>query len=71
MARVVLQIRPLKDDRCILILDEKIPSKAFKKYRIGGKEYEAIPVHVPGENLLKAIGLKGEGEFTGKEVEFI
>lgn len=51
----------------VLLLNEETPFKPFWKYRIGGKIYDPVPV--TGSN--KAISVKGEGDFVGKEVEFL
>lgn len=74
MRKIINEFAPLKDGRYILTLDQEIPSGRFNKYRIDGKDYEMIHVHVEGEFLLRVIGIKaenGESGFIGKEVEFI
>lgn len=71
MHTIIDEWTPLKDGRYILTLDKQIPSRAFKKYRIDGKDYVPVHVHMPGPYLLKVIALEGEGNFVGKEVEFV
>ena len=71
MSRIVSEWAPLKDGQYILLLDSEVPNIKFTKYRIAGKEYEPLQIHIPGEYLLKSIALKGEGGFVGKEVDFI
>ena len=69
---VINQWRPRKDDLCILYLGrEKIVASAsddFRNYRIDGVVYKPVSMsHWNG----RVIAIKGEGNFIGKEVEFI
>ena len=75
MCKIINDFEPLKDGRHILTLSGEIPHRGhFNKYRIGGKNYDIIYVHTPGEFLFKTIGIqaeKGETNFVSKEVEFV
>ena len=51
----------------VLLLDSEIPSAKFSKLLIAGKEYEPVIVF----DLPDSIAVAAEGEFEGKEVEFI
>lgn len=51
----------------VLEIDQELPMKTYKKYRINGKEYDIVPVYdFPGN-----IAIEAEGDFVGKTVEFI
>lgn len=51
----------------VLEMDQGFPMKAYKKYRIDGKEYDIVPVYdFPGN-----IAIEAEGDFVGKTVEFV
>lgn len=51
----------------VLLLDSKIPSSRFSKLVIAGKAYKPVIVY----DLPDSIAIAAEGEFEGKEVEFI
>lgn len=53
--------------KTILLFDSAIPNKKFTKLLIDGKEYKADIVY----DLQNGLGVAAEGEFEGKEVEFI
>lgn len=59
----------VQDDLIVLYLDEVIPRyKHYHSYRIDGIIYKPVPMsHGNG----KCIAIRGEGNFVGKEVEFI
>ena len=69
---VIEQWRPRQDDLCVLYLDRaKTVTSArddYRYYRIAGTIYKPVPMsHANGT----CIAIKGEGNFVGKEVEFI
>lgn len=53
--------------KTILFFDSPLPDKKFTKLRIDGKEYKLGIVY----DLRNGLGIIAEGEFEGKEVEFI
>ena len=70
--KVTEQWRPRQSDLCILYLDNpKIvttPDDDYRNFLIEGVIYKPIPMsHGNG----KVIAINGEGNFVGKEVEFI
>lgn len=69
---IVEQWRPNNDELCILYLNEAktvtSPTDDYRNYRIDGKIYKPIPMSHTGG---KCIAVRGEGNFVGKEVEFI
>ena len=66
MSKVIKEWSPQNDDRYILYLDEELPSKPYRNYRIGGVIYKPIPMsHANG----KCIAVQGEGSFVGKVIE--
>lgn len=68
MCKVVDEWRPLKNELHVLYLDEKTPLKPYWNYRIDGKIYKPIPM---SNTNGTCIALEGEGDFIGKEVEFV
>lgn len=68
MCKVIKEWQPLKNELYILYLDEKTPLKPYWNYRIEGKTYKPIPMTNTGG---MCIALEGEGNFVGKEVEFV
>ena len=69
MSKVTEQWSPLNDGRWVLYLDVPLPKyKPYRSYRIDGKIYKPIPMSHTGG---KCIAIKGEGNFVGKEVEFV
>ena len=55
----------------LLMLNKQIPNVCLNGYRIDGKEYSVVHVHVAGR--LDVIGIKDNPniDFVGKEVEFV
>lgn len=51
----------------ILILETLLPLSNFKKISIDGKEYEPEIVY----DMENAIAINVDGDFLGKEIEFI
>ena len=76
MCKVIKQWRPVKNELCILYLDEETPSKSYWNYRIDDKIYKPIPMSFYRNNSSakmceNCIAIEGEGIFVGKEVEFV
>ena len=72
--KVTEQWRPNNNELCVLYLDNaKLITSAsddYRFYRIGGIVYKPVPMsHL--KDKVKVIAIKGEGDFVGKEVEFI
>ena len=70
--KVTGQWRPNGNKLCVLYLDNaKLLTSAsddYRFYRIDGMIYKPIPMsHANG----KCIAINGEGNFVGKEVEFV
>lgn len=51
----------------VLEIDQGLPMRPYKKYRIDGKEYDIVPVY----DLPGSIAIEANGDFVGKTVEFI
>ncbi len=52
----------------ILTLNEDMPHSDWRKVRIDGEMFDYIPAMDCGFNVL---GIKGEHEFVGKEIQFV
>lgn len=69
MCKVIGEWKPIKEKNLyVLTLDSPKPHKPYWKYRIDGENYEPVMIYDMGE---KVIGVKGTGNFVGKEVEFV
>lgn len=51
----------------VLELDQDLPMKRYRKYRIDGADYDPVPVY----DLPKHIAVETQGSFKGKTVEFV
>lgn len=51
----------------VLELDQDLPMECYRKYRIGGVDYDPVPVY----DLPRTIAVEAAGSFKGKTVEFI
>ncbi len=59
----------VREDLLVLYLDEEIPRyEPYRFYRIDGKVYTPIPM---SQTNGKCIALRAQGDFIGKEVEFV
>ena len=67
MCKVVSQWNIL-GDTYLLTLDSPPPDEDFRAFRIGGKIYSPLYTHNVGHN---DIGVEGNGDFVGKQVEFV
>jgi len=68
MCKVTEEYDITKKGGYLLTLDTRVPNVVIKGYRIGGKDYQAVPLHGFKPNV---IGIHGTGGFVGKEVEFV
>lgn len=50
-----------------LEVNQELPLKSYRKYRIDGIEYDPVPVF----DLPRHIAIEAQGNFKGKTVEFI
>jgi hypothetical protein len=50
----------------VLNLDDE-PNEKYKLFRIDGREYKPVPIHV----LPNCIAIESPDSFVGKEVEFV
>lgn len=67
MCKIVEEWHAVKDIY-LLTLDSPPPKDGFKSVKIDGKVYKPLYTHNVGQN---DIGVKGDGNFVGKEVEFV
>ena len=51
----------------VLLIEGSIPKIGYKKYKIGNKEYDIVPV----SNMENTIAIKTKENLVGKIVEFI
>ena len=65
MAKIISELRVGK--YLALGLDNTLPWKSYRKYRIDGKEYEIVPLY----DMPNSIAVDSSESLLGKVVEFI
>lgn len=65
MAKIIRELRVGK--YLALGLNNPLPWKSYRKYRIDGKEYEIVPLY----DMPNSIAVESSESLLGKVVEFI